>query len=307
MHPDRLVPAVDAKRPLVDDLGAGPQDTGVLREIAGMLRLPMFGEIGWRADDDDAQRMQSARDQGFVGGVADADGDIEALRSEIDLFVRGPEFEVHTGIELQKTADDRRYIGRRKQDGRTDFQRPRDFAAQIGGLGPRRDDLCNRRLDALIEYPSGFGRFRSPRGAFHEFYAKRAFQRDQRSVERLQRAPKMTRGRRLAALLDNSQKGFEIVQPFQFDMSLLIYRPLGKVGRTCINCNDDVKAMPANNWHDGQITSDFQKSCQARESKIFRFGSHANQLHNSACLTADEGRSRSSRTRGEMRWTLRAR
>ena len=52
-----------------------------------------------------------------------------------------------------------------------------------------------------------------------------------------------------------------------------------------------------------QITSDFPKSCQARESKIFRFRSHANQSHNSACLTADEGRWPSSRTRGEMRWT----
>src|SRR5437899_8033138 len=59
----------------------------------------------------------------------------------------------------------------------------------------------------------------------------------------------------------------------------------------------------ATNWHDGQITSDFQKSCQARDLKIFRFRSHANQSHNSACLTADEGRWPSSRTRGEMRWT----
>ena len=59
----------------------------------------------------------------------------------------------------------------------------------------------------------------------------------------------------------------------------------------------------AANWHDEQITSDFQKSCQARESKIFRFRSHANQSHNSARLTADEGRWPSSRTRGEMRWT----
>src|SRR5215213_2944981 len=53
----------------------------------------------------------------------------------------------------------------------------------------------------------------------------------------------------------------------------------------------------------GQITSDFPKSCQARESKIFCFRSHANHRHNSACLTADEGRWPSSRTRGEMRWT----
>ena len=37
--------------------------------------------------------------------------------------------------------------------------------------------------------------------------------------------------------------------------------------------------------------------------KIFRFRSHANQRHNSARLTADEGRWPSSRTRGEMRWT----
>ena len=48
----------------------------------------------------------------------------------------------------------------------------------------------------------------------------------------------------------------------------------------------------ATNWHDGQITSDFPKSCQARESKIFHFRSHPNQSHNFARLTADEGRSR---------------
>jgi hypothetical protein len=59
----------------------------------------------------------------------------------------------------------------------------------------------------------------------------------------------------------------------------------------------------ATNWHDEQITSDFPKSCQARESKIFRLTSRANHRHNSARLTADEGRWPSSRTRGEMRWT----
>ncbi len=52
-----------------------------------------------------------------------------------------------------------------------------------------------------------------------------------------------------------------------------------------------------------QITSDFQKSCQVRNQKIFRFRSHPNQSHNSARLTADEGRWPSSRTCGEMRWT----
>src|SRR5215210_7982729 len=53
----------------------------------------------------------------------------------------------------------------------------------------------------------------------------------------------------------------------------------------------------------GQITSDFPKSCQARDSKIFCFRSHPNQSHNFARLTADEGRWPSSRSRGEMRWT----
>ena len=61
--------------------------------------------------------------------------------------------------------------------------------------------------------------------------------------------------------------------------------------------------QPAARWPDRQITSDFPKSCQARESKIFRLTSHANHRHNSARLTADEGRWPSSRTCGEMRWT----
>src|SRR5947207_3477695 len=47
------------------------------------------------------------------------------------------------------------------------------------------------------------------------------------------------------------------------------------------------------------------KTCPALGAKIFRFRSHPNQLHNSARLTADEGRWPSSRTCGEMRWTRR--
>ena len=52
----------------------------------------------------------------------------------------------------------------------------------------------------------------------------------------------------------------------------------------------DWRSRRVTNWHDGQITSDFPKSCQSRKSKIFRFRSHPNQSHNFARLTADEGR-----------------
>ena len=45
------------------------------------------------------------------------------------------------------------------------------------------------------------------------------------------------------------------------------------------------------------------KTCPALGAKIFCFRSHPNQPHNSARLTADEGRWPSSRTCGEMRWT----
>ena len=45
------------------------------------------------------------------------------------------------------------------------------------------------------------------------------------------------------------------------------------------------------------------KTCPVPLAKIFRLTSKANHPHNSACLTADEGRRPSSRTRGEMRWT----
>ena len=41
----------------------------------------------------------------------------------------------------------------------------------------------------------------------------------------------------------------------------------------------------------------------ALPAKIFRLTCRPNHLHNSACLTADEGRWPSSRTRGEVRWT----
>src|SRR5205807_7653787 len=45
------------------------------------------------------------------------------------------------------------------------------------------------------------------------------------------------------------------------------------------------------------------KTCPALHAKIFRLTCRANQSHNSARLTADEGRWPSSRTRGGMRWT----
>src|SRR6266516_5395278 len=50
-------------------------------------------------------------------------------------------------------------------------------------------------------------------------------------------------------------------------------------------------------------TGKSQKTCPALPAKIFRLTFRANQLHNPARLTADEGRWPSSRTRGEMRWT----
>jgi hypothetical protein len=41
--------------------------------------------------------------------------------------------------------------------------------------------------------------------------------------------------------------------------------------------NDEMASPGATNWRDGQITSDFPKSCQAQESKIFLFRRRANQ------------------------------
>ena len=49
------------------------------------------------------------------------------------------------------------------------------------------------------------------------------------------------------------------------------------------------------------------KTCPAIRVKIFRLTRRPNHPHNSARLTADEGRWPSSRTCGEMRWTRRAR
>ncbi len=48
----------------------------------------------------------------------------------------------------------------------------------------------------------------------------------------------------------------------------------------------------ATNQPDGQITSDFQKWCQAPKSKIFLFSPPPNQLHIQTRLVPPEGRSR---------------
>jgi len=48
----------------------------------------------------------------------------------------------------------------------------------------------------------------------------------------------------------------------------------------------------AANQPDGQIISDFQKSCQAPKSKIFLFSFYPNQMHIPDRLVPPEGRSR---------------
>jgi len=58
---------------------------------------------------------------------------------------------------------------------------------------------------------------------------------------------------------------------------------------------------------DGQITSDFQKSCQAPFAKIFLFSFEANQFSDSYCPVPIEGRCATSSTWSGMRWTRTAR
>jgi len=67
--------------------------------------------------------------------------------------------------------------------------------------------------------------------------------------------------------------------------------------------NDKLPISAATNQPDGQITSDFQKSCQDPESKIFRLTRRANQRYWFARLTRREGRCARHDTRGGMRWT----
>jgi hypothetical protein len=45
----------------------------------------------------------------------------------------------------------------------------------------------------------------------------------------------------------------------------------------CLSCKRNLACMRAANWPDEQIISDFPKSCQASESKIFSFRRRANQ------------------------------
>jgi hypothetical protein len=60
----------------------------------------------------------------------------------------------------------------------------------------------------------------------------------------------------------------------------------------------------AANQPDGQITSDFQKWCQAPFAKIFRFAPDPNQLHMKTVLSHREGRIAIVTDVGNgMRWT----
>jgi len=59
----------------------------------------------------------------------------------------------------------------------------------------------------------------------------------------------------------------------------------------------------AANQPDGQITSGFQKWCQAPLRKIFLFSSNPNQMHIQSVSSHQRGDRASSRPRGGMRWT----
>jgi hypothetical protein len=66
-------------------------------------------------------------------------------------------------------------------------------------------------------------------------------------------------------------------------------------------------ALPTYNSRPFHLSGKSPESCPAPFAKIFRLTCRPNQPHNSARLTADEGRWPSSRTCGEMRWTQMAR
>ena len=63
-------------------------------------------------------------------------------------------------------------------------------------------------------------------------------------------------------------------------------------------CKRNLPATGATNWRDGQITSDYQKLCQVRKSKINRWLRRANQKYDSRHPAPPEGRRPSSQTRG---------
>jgi len=63
--------------------------------------------------------------------------------------------------------------------------------------------------------------------------------------------------------------------------------------------------MQSTKLPDGQITSVFQKSCQAKESKIFLFSRTPNQQYIPSIPSRSEGRIMIATKRGAgMRWTL---
>jgi hypothetical protein len=82
-----------------------------------------------------------------------------------------------------------------------------------------------------------------------------------------------------------------------------VKEPGGAMPRVAETRNGDVVRAAAANWPDGQISSDFQKSCQAPESKIYLFSQPPNHFTSIAIPSCSEGRWPSSRTLDGLRWT----
>ncbi|MGY4414772.1 hypothetical protein ACVWW4_006508 [Bradyrhizobium sp. LB7.1] len=95
--------------------------------------------------------------------------------------------------------------------GAATLRRTRRLDAAVGRFQARLADFGKGRLDAMIERKSRFSRQRSPRGPPHQLNTDVAFQRRQCPVDGLQRPSQLSRGRGLAAGLDDSQKDFDLL------------------------------------------------------------------------------------------------
>ena len=78
------------------ELGTSDASITTMRDFLAKARVARdFQDL-----KSDAQRLQSARRQGLVNGIADPDGDIQAVGNEVDLFVGRLQFDLDVRIEL---------------------------------------------------------------------------------------------------------------------------------------------------------------------------------------------------------------
>ena len=145
-------------------------------EILRVLRVAVAGEIGGAADEQDAHLAQAAGEQGAIGQVGDAQGEIEAAGDEIDQFVGEGKLDRDIGVAGEECGQAGRQMADAEGHGGGEADQAARAAGLVGGLGFQGFAGGKQMFGAIEGGASGFAEGEAARGAVKQGAAEALFQ-----------------------------------------------------------------------------------------------------------------------------------